>query len=279
LPAVKAQLCTLRACRFLFWVLLFLLAGPVLGQNGHPAESRLLFTNWRATAYSHRAGGTVCWLEGEDGSLRMEVRQGRAGFEPGLAPDRGIFPADVIPLLTREGEGWTLVLGPDDTGTLNSWGQEWRKPPTGLARLVRLVTTVMVQYPHGVPATEAVTQFPVKQDPGLIPRPVFRAETVPAAGSGETWRYQMASLDPEVDQPSSTDSFRTRMSARGRGTGGSREVVSLTWTGNAAKTGFGVRVRSSRRPGTLELDPLDSQVVATPVPEFFLPLWPMARFF
>jgi hypothetical protein len=265
----------------LFLVLAGLLLMPsgVLALDDSAARSLLHYTNWRASAFSRQAGGTVCWLAGEDGSLRLELRRGPAGFASPLVEGQDGFPPDLGPLLDQSGEGWTLVLGPDDTGTLNAWGREWRRPPSGLVQLVRLVTAVMVHHPGPIPDPGFVRAYPRKNDVGRIPVPkVVRVGQTPAVPSN-TRRYQLGNLGSPASEPSSDEDFRGRMTARGLGGGGDLEVVVLDWGEGPGRGAGGVRIRSTRRPGTLELEALRSQEVPVPAPEFFLPLWPMVRFF
>jgi hypothetical protein len=252
---------------------------PACARGDGPGKSLLRFSNWNASAYSHKAGGTLCWLMGDDGSLRVEVRRGSAGFgDPALKdpdPEQPVLDR----LLDRSGEGWTLVLGPDDAGTLNAWGEEWRQPPVGLAQLVRLVATAVEAFPEFMPDFDFAVTYPRKQPVQHIPRPSFVDLVERDSGLAGIWRYQLNSLATDGVTVQEDSGFRGRMAARGRGAGGDREVVSLTWHYEKEEPGTGVSVRSSRRPGTLELNCLHGKSVVTPPAEIFLPLWPMSRFF
>ena len=58
--------------RYSLVILMFLVSvSPAI----EPPEDHayLTSTNWSASVLSHRAGGSVCWLLGDDGSVRVEV--------------------------------------------------------------------------------------------------------------------------------------------------------------------------------------------------------------
>ena len=99
------------------------------------------------------------------------------------------------------------------------------------------------------------------------------------AAPANTRRYQLANLGSLAADSSPDKGFRGRMTTRGLAGGGDLEFVVLEWGEDPDRPAGAVRVRSSRRPGTLELEGLRSQAVPDPAPEFFLPLWPMVRFF
>ena len=175
-------------------------AGGADGQDAAPGESVLHYTNWTATAYSRHAGGTACWISGADGSLRVELRRGPAGFTGDAPAAEGNHGRDLQPLLERTGEGWTMVLGPDDTGTLNAWDREWREPPAGLVQMVRLVTGALAAHPGPRPDFAFCEPFPAKQDPGPIPRPRWAAQGPQASKDAGFWRYLRDHSGLEVDQ-------------------------------------------------------------------------------
>lgn len=243
-----------------------------------PDQDTLSATRWSATAYSHRAGGTVCWIFGEDGSLRVEVFLDNRG-QPEAGENTGEPAAiDLAPLWTRSGDGWTLVLGPDDSGTLNAWDSGWRNVPWGLAQLVRLVTTALREYPDRPADSSHGQSVDLPWRSGTIPRPKILGTGLRQPGAKEVWRYQLATLDLQDSQPVDVPGFRRNMVARGRGTGGRGEILVLRWRGDG-QGGFSLNLRSSRRPGELVLQPVQRQGVPKPEPEVFLPLWPLSQFF
>lgn len=258
--------------------LLMTLPGESPAEQATAERTSLNGTNWSASALSHHACGTACWVMDLDGSLRVEVLR-EAGHEPeGTANNPVGDLADLDPLLTWTGDGWTLVLGPDDQGTLNAWGREWRSVPVSLAQLVRLITTSLGLYPAGPPEFPFALALGHSGSAGGIARPKI-LDSVPARpAKDEVWRYQLAALDLETTGSRKPPSFRRTMTARGRGTGGQNEILELRWTSAGDSGGSGLRVRSSRRPGALHLDRAWKQAVISPEPEIFLPLWPLSQF-
>lgn len=241
-------------------------------------QETLSATQWSASAYSHRAGGTVCWIFGEDGSLRVEVFLDNRG-QPEAGENSGDPAAvDLAPLLTRTGDGWTLVLGPDDSGTLNAWDREWRNVPGGLAQLARLVTTALRDFPDRPADSSQVQSVDQPWRSGTIPRPKMLGPRPRQPESSEVWRFQLATLDLQESEPVDVPGFRRNMVARGRGTGGSGEILVLRWRADG-QSGVLLNLRSSRRPGELVLQPVQLQGVPKPEPELFLPLWPLSQFF
>lgn len=254
----------------------FLICGLVLpggprAEDGSGDPSYLFSTYWSAAAYSERTVGAVCWIDGPDGSLRVEV----------LRNDRtwAKAPPDLTPMMNRTGNGWTLVLGPDQNGTLNAWGREWREVPAGLAQLVRLVTTSLLSFPDPPPRFPFATRVGTPRRSAGIPRPQVLKTFLPDIERADTWRYQLAPLALEKDTHPEVPGFRRQMTARGRGTGGVEEILNLGWVRHAGQEGYGLSLSSSRRPGTLHLGPVGRLAVAAPEPELFLPLWPMSQFF
>lgn len=230
---------------------------------------------WSASVYGHQEGGTVCWLFGEDGSLRVEMRRDQNGISDVAAQD---LP-DLEPLFRQRGEGWTVILGPGESGTLNRWGREWQNVPPGLARVVRLVASSVGAFPDSPPP------LPFALDVGGRPRQqgIVRPRVLPGSavvpGRTETRRFQLSPLDLEGDGLEPEPGFRQKMTARGRGTGGAGEIVILTWPSTVDGEGATVRVHSSRRPGTLVLDYSLTSVPSPPETEVFLPLWPLSQFY
>lgn len=260
--------------------LLGLLVTAGAGADSHTGNSPsnpvpLTAAFWSVSVYGHQEGGTVCWLFGEDGSLRVEMRRALGGNPAAAAQD---LP-DLEPLFHQMGEGWTVILGPGESGTLNRWGREWRNVPPGLARVVRLVASSVGAFPDTPP------HLPFALDVGGSPRRqgIARPRVLPgsAAVPNRTIarRFQLSPLDLEGDGLEPAPGFRRKMIARGRGAGGAGEIVILTWLPTVDGEGSVLRVHSSRRPGTLVLDYSLTSMPNPPEPEVFLPLWPLSQFY
>lgn len=186
--------------------------------------------SWSAEAWSHHATGELGWVTGSDGSLRLEL--GLAENGPG--PD---------PLLDQIGEGWTLILGPDGQGTLNTWHREWRRVDGGLGTL----------------AAEAVA---------------FMSAAGP---EDERLRVEIPDLDADGSPATGATGFRGAMAHRGRGRGGPGEVVILDRLEIGPESSWAYEIRSTRRPGRIRVGPSATMPLACPVPEVFLPLWPLSE--
>ncbi len=256
--------------RYSLMILMFLVSASSAVE---PPEDHafLTSTNWSASALSHHAGGSVCWLMGDDGSVRVEVLldpEGTGDDGGQAGSDKGV---NLEHLMTWTGDGWTLVLGPDGNGTLNGWGKEWDQVPADLSRVVRLVTASLRKFPNRpVGFSFAKSVRPTRGNAG-IPRPGMLGSGATGEGGEDVWRYQVASSD--------APGFRNRMTARGRGAGGVGEILILRWWRPEGQESYALSVGSSRRPGTLNLDPPSNLTVKTPDPEVFLPLWPLSQFF
>lgn len=146
-------------------------------------------------------------------------------------------------LLSQTGEGWTLILGPDGNGTLNAWGREWRKVDPGLGRLAR----------------EAV---------GFMSRPQEGPERL---------RVEIPALRSGGGADSDGSGFRRSLVRRGRGRGGPGEMVILDRMEPAPDAPWAFEIRSTRRPGAIRLRGAETLPLDCPVPEVFLPLWPLAE--
>ncbi|MCK9995828.1 MAG: hypothetical protein KAH56_06070 [Candidatus Krumholzibacteria bacterium] len=251
-------------------VLSFLISGA-LADEPPLGQTFLSSTSWSASAYSHHADGAVCWLIGDDGSLRIEILRNPNGDEEQSNKSSTGVAVDIEPLMTWTGDGWTLVLGPDGSGTLNAWGREWEQVPEGLSQMARLITTALQNFPSrpaDLPFASSVGQ---SSSYGGIPRPGMLDSNATGQDDSDVWRYQLISTD--------VPGFRRKMTARGRGAGGVGEILVLRWWRPAGQEGHGLRISSSRRPGTLNLEPPRNLAVGNPDPEVFLPLWPLSQFF
>ena len=251
-------------------ILVFFLSGPpaVEPTGGH---AYLTSTKWSASAFSHNAGGSVCWVMGDDGSLRVEVLIDPEGAGQDANQVGSGGGVDLESLMTWTGDGWTLVLGPDGNGTLNGWGKEWEMVPADLSRAVRLITASMQEFPIRPGDFSFASSVAQSRGNAVIPRPRMLGADAWGEADTDVWRYQMTSSD--------TPGFRKKMTARGRGAGGVGEILVLHWRRASGQQGYALSVGSSRRPGTLNLDPPRNLAVDKPDPEVFLPLWPLSQFF
>ena len=259
-------------------VLVFIPDRSSLADQPPTGQSHLTAAYWTASAYSRHAGGIICWLPGKDGSLRVEVSDSPA-VSDGSALGAGGNPFDNLEsVLNWTGDGWTMILGPDDSGTLNAWGREWREVPLGLAQIARLVTASLQVYPDQRPDFSFASFTGPQCRLARIPHPHFLVSQPPPDRCESSWHYQLSSLELEAEKDPAGRNFRGNMVARGRGTGGRGEVVSLDWFSRTGIEGYGLVITSSRRPGTLRLEPPRDLAVKTPEPEVFLPLWPLSQF-
>jgi len=143
-------------------------------------------------------------------------------------------------VLARHGRGWTLVTGEGGDGVYGAWDREWQAPPAGLSELA-----------HQVAALSA------------------------APGAGPSRRTLTLAADPTAtaapERPGRD--FRHAVVSRGRGGGGPGERVTVR---TAAGDGR-VLVRSSRRPGRLEVVPRERRIAVGVAAEVFLPWYPLGE--
>jgi hypothetical protein len=149
-------------------------------------------------------------------------------------------PEPGVALLARQGRGWTLITSADGAGVYGAWDREWQSPPAGLAELAFQVVALTAS--NGSVASRTLT---LAADPAVA--------TAAKAG---------------VDR---VGGFRHGLVTRGRGGGGPGERVSVRASADDGR----VRVRSSRRPGWLEVLPLERLTVVGTAAEVFLPWWPL----
>ncbi len=143
-------------------------------------------------------------------------------------------------VLARLGRGWTLVTNPGGEGVYGAWDREWQAPPAGLSELVSQVVALSAA-------------------PGAVPsRRTLDLAADPAA---------TASMDR------SARDFRRALVTRGRGGGGPGERVTV----RVAAGDRMVLVRSSRRPGWLEIVPRERRTAVGMAEEVFLPWYPLGE--
>ena len=100
-------------------------------------------------------------------------------------------------------------------------------------------------------------------------RPLLRQGKKPA---GE-WKVAVAGVDTGAAGTVHAK-FRSEQIARGHGRGGLGEVLRLSWSADTeAAAGWSLEVRSTRRFGSLTIQPLGAQSVRYPLLETFVPLW------
>jgi hypothetical protein len=229
-----------------------MLAGP-LAAPSDAAEEELdlpgtaLLAHYRATAFSYHEAGTLLWLVGPDGILRLEIRRA----------DNTATGTDAWqPLLEQQGEGWTAIIAGHSDDTINAWGAQWRHPPAGLAQAAQLVTAALALGP------------PEAQGPKR-----WRAGQT----AGQTTKYRVASLVDSTTSVLPGPPWRREQTARGLGRGGQDNVLVLKWVAEAVERPATLQVTASRSPGRLELElPIAAEVIYA-MPEAFVPLWPLAQ--
>ena len=237
--------CNLRRLAWLAATLLGLVAVPVAAQDqpGATPDS------------SAAAPAETLLLVLADWRVEALGRQasGRAAWVTGpagdlrvdlMVDDAGADPGAGAPadLLARVGRGWTLVAGQGDEGLYGAWDREWQAPPAGLAALARAVT-----------------------DPAWST----------AAGRSGSRRLVLAAdpaASPEVGG-TPVPAFRRAQARRGRGGGGPGERLTVSPMGMPGQ----LHVRSTRRPGRLEVLPTARRAALGVPAEVFLPWWPLAE--
>lgn len=194
-----------------------------------------VLADWQAVALGRQVAGAAGWVTAADGTLRLDLTMA-------AAPEDSL-PEPGLALLSRQGRGWTLITDADGTGVYGAWDREWKPAPAGLTGLaIRIV---------------ALTA---------------------ATGSGPVSRRLVLAVDPAVAAAAAGAAaeragggFRQGLAARGRGGGGPGERVSA----RAAGDGGRVRIRSSRRPGWLDVLPRERRTAVGTPDEIFLPWWPL----
>ena len=246
-------------------------------RHGSPVVWALAFSGWAAACLAQEAAdrpgmihaadyeiavlgdqerGSLLWLEGPDGILRVEIRAGgRLG--PGAAR--------LTALLEQAGQGWTAVLGGRGDDTINAWGQEWRQPPPGLAPAARFLAAAIVGGPDGPP------------DRRLERRPGSRTRWRAGCGGTAVLRQPIPALFPSSTPGDPRPEFRHLMSARGNGRGGEAAVLEWRWQAGTETGTRQLAVRVTRLPGQLVLSAWDATAVVYAMPEAFVPLWPLSE--
>lgn len=228
-------------------------------------SGRLYVVQWRAELLGRHEAGSACWLREDTGALRLEVLPGRSGR--GLLTD----------LLEQRGQGYTLVLS-DRGGTFNAWEREWRPvTPAAVGWLGWLAPLLEGQAPAAGESPPGVVPLPPAR-PARIFRPRFLPDRAGAPGAGrwlaELPRLQDVSGAPVRESEPDGSDFRNLLTARSRGRGGDREI--LTLVRRPRRGPFSWQLTSSRKPGRLLLSDSDTWRAGPVGPEVFTPLWPLS---
>jgi hypothetical protein len=233
--------------------------------------TELNLASWQIRALGKlRASGSLCWIRGDGGEIRLEV-----AAWPGSEPPES--PLSV--LLEREGEGWTMTSASSDAEDtdrplVKPWGAEWRNVHPQVAA----VATAIVDAMEGDQAVE-----PSAQD-GVL--------TMPSARDGRSgWRRpgslrraaRRIELPAEWDPGARADNrgeargkLRSDLVERGRGRGAAAEILDLSWERSETETPC-LRIVSSRRTGELRLERHSSLLVRHPGWETFVPIWTLGE--
>ena len=235
------------------WVALLSAPATAGGADEPPADlpGTIHVASYAATAFSYHDTGSLLWLTGPDGILRLEVRRGSAG-------------ADLLtPMLQQHGQGWTAILSGRGNDTFNAWGEEWHRPAPGVARAAQLVTTALLVGPPL--AAQMVGPWRAgKAGSGA------RVHRIPTLSGAETAAAEDAEFGGNSD-------FHDRMATLGLGRGGADELLVLAWRQPSDRSQARLQARATRRPGHLELALTASRAVQYAMPEAFVPLWPLAQ--
>ncbi len=239
--------------------LLWLLAGPVDAGAGEDLPCDLVEVEWRFCGWGREVSGVACYLQPASDWLRIEtVRQ-------------GIAESDRRRLWSRRGSGWSLAQAGPEGGTLQPWGDAWRQAESWLLLYARVLVAAQE---GGASAASAALDTPRRDDSatGPVHRTIgWRASARRGRDDFPTLRLTLPpSVEP--DERRSVLNLRGRLAARGRGRGDPGEIWTLRWPADDS-----LEVRSSRRSGTLTIRRTGRSPVTAPVPEAFLPLWPLAE--
>ena len=224
---------------------------PILTWTGIAAAEegavtgRLDTVAWSFGAWGSRYVGRACWLDESDGRWRLEVAQGDVG------------EAD---LLDQRGEGWCAVAVEDGRAFFQEWrGQLDPLAPSEIARL-----RVLMDLCGAAPGFGDDTPAPV------MTRSERRAHGRRLPWSTEsTGEDRVRILEWTADGPSD---LRARLETRARGRGGAGEI----WRCVGEPDGS-LRISSSRRSGTLRVEPAGSRTVRYFPDDVYLPLWPLGE--
>ena len=233
-------------------VVVVLLVGPLV-ETSSAADDELdlpgvaHLTHYSASVFSYQETGSLLWLAGAEGILRLEVRR---------ADNTSANPATWLPLLEQRGQGWTAILAGLSDDTINAWGAEWRHPPAGLAQAAQLVTTALEAGP---------------------PEPSGPARWRAGQSAGHTAKYRVATLGESPASTSQELPWRDEQAARGLGRGGRDDMLVLRWGVQDGEKPVFLQVTASRSPGRLEFELPETAKVIYAMPEAFVPLWPLAQ--
>jgi len=213
-----------------------------------PASLAIEYFDWSGSAWGNSAAGFFCRLEFPDGSWRGEIIR---------ADDRKTLHKTFrAALLDRKGQGWTVVAPDSDNLMLQSWGGPLRRPDSEQIRALLLLGLI-------IGSTEALPD--VDLPPGV--------DIGPEGPDGD-YRLQLVPMSGPDDAGPRT-AFRAAMEQRGRGRGSAVETWIVSRRDN--ETGSGIRIRSSRREGSLSITPRGVDTVWGFADEAVIPLWPLSE--
>ncbi len=216
--------------------------------TAEPAALVIEYFDWSGSAWGNSAAGSFCRLEFPDGSWRGEIIR---------ADDRkNLSRTPRTSLLGRKGEGWTVVAPDRDNLMMQPWGGPLRRPDSEQSRALILLGLII-----GLTGAPPEAELP----PGV--------GVGPEGPDGE-YRLRFSPL-ADMDGFGTRTAFRAAMERRGRGRGAAAE----TWTVSPrdSGTGRGIRIRSSRREGSLAITPRGKDTVWGFADEAILPLWPLSE--
>jgi hypothetical protein len=256
-------------------ILLLWTSLPSFSSAADEPHASLVVARWQIEAFSAVRHGLCCWVTGPQEALRLEIT-------PAL--DEGTPIPSLASVLSWRGDGWTLVLGQPGQGTLNRWNEQWRNTPPGLEEWIR---GCLSRYPTQQPSlrSDRPSIRTKLSSPGYKWRASGEVEAALVTQDWEAPRLSWAN-DSESGSVETTSGFRKRMTQRGRGRGGSEEMVRLEFkipelaahSNDPWPTGAVMTVSSSRRLGTLRLEILERLGPGAVAAEVFLPLWPLINF-
>lgn len=235
-------ICLARKGLLALTLILNLVASGAFSAPAEEATSHLVAARWQGNLLNWARSGAACWLQDEAGNLRLEILSGPGGLDD---------------LLDWDGpRGWTLIATAAGQGTLSRWQEEWEPLEGILAVWARFLVAALdpaavSALPDGVRERAPARALLAGRGP-FAAIPAVRTFLVPVTAEAPT--------------------LRARMQSRGLGRGGTEAVVRLSMAGPGGEQR---RLTSSRHPGSLVVDGLESFPVTFQPASAFLPWWPL----
>ncbi len=226
--------------------------------EAHAAAGQLGSARWRTRYWGRSFQGVACWILGSGGEARVEIAP--LDSLPG-APGQ-----ELQRLLTRQGEGTTIVCPDAQTMLLQPWGGEWRQvEPPLTAELQALARAAMAaRDPRRAGWDSWARVLPE------VARAPARLRWLRARAAADR-QLRLEVGEPPGDSPGG---LRRALVARGSGRGGPGEIWRLSWRAPGSEPRL--EINSSRWPGGLEIWQTRAMAVDYPEYETFLPLWNLA---